>query len=384
MQADFFHPAETLTKPVVHFELPFRVAKEDQSPFAKELVQEVHGFFKSTNKSFKADRWQKFKIALILTQVSATYLALVFAPLSTPWVLLLLAYMIFWISMWGFNLGHEAAHNTVFKNHWASELFRISFDVIGISSAVFRRKHLFFHHQHTNQRGIDGDMEDAYPLARLSNYYDWRPYHRYQLWYILPAYSLLTLVWIWYDDWKRVANNKVAAAEMIPLTGFEKVWFILLKLLSVFIFLGIPSFFHPFWIVLACYIAAHLGAGVIAGLIFQIAHINKNCEALADYKFSSWYQDQVQQTRNFATHNAFANWFFGGLNFQIEHHLFSYISSCHYPTIQKIVKRVCQKHGVAYLEAPSFFQAVVDHLKTIHVLGQPGSPKQQLSSEPLV
>ena len=379
MKADVFNPGNPPKKPMIHYELPFHDAKQDQSDFAKELVTEVHQFFKTQNKSFKADGWQKFKIFLIFFQVFVTYLALVFVPLSTVWVLLLLMNMIFWASMWGFNLGHESAHNTVFKTPLLSEIFRTSFDIIGISSAIFRRKHVFFHHQYTNKRGVDGDMEEAYPLLRLSNYYAWQPHHRYQSWYAFPAYSLLTIAWAWHDDWLRMMNNKVATADMMPLTRLEKFMFVFLKLLGAALFLVIPSFFHPFWIVLSCYVAVHLGAGLMTCLIFQIAHIYENCEDLADYQFSGWYKDQVEQTRNFATKNVFWNWFLGGLNFQIEHHLFPYISSCHYPRIQPLVKRMCEKHHVTYLESPGFFRAVQDHLQTLNSLGKPESEKQLIT-----
>jgi linoleoyl-CoA desaturase len=83
-----------------------------------------------------------------------------------------------------------------------------------------------------------------------------------------------------------------------------------------------------------------------------------------------WAIHQLKTTANFATHNKFLSWYVGGLNFQIEHHLFPKISHIHYPAISKIIKQACAEHGVVYVEYHRMHQAVASHITFLKEMGK--------------
>jgi linoleoyl-CoA desaturase len=79
---------------------------------------------------------------------------------------------------------------------------------------------------------------------------------------------------------------------------------------------------------------------------------------------------QIQTTANFATRSRLVTWFCGGLNFQIEHHLFPKMSHIHYPEVSKIVKATCQEYGIKYIEFPRVTAAMRSHWKLLYDLGR--------------
>jgi linoleoyl-CoA desaturase len=83
-----------------------------------------------------------------------------------------------------------------------------------------------------------------------------------------------------------------------------------------------------------------------------------------------WALHQIHSTANFATSNKYLHWLLGGLNFQIEHHLFPRISHIHYPAISKLVKEACRESNIAYNEYTSMFTAVASHLLHLRRLGK--------------
>jgi delta11-fatty-acid desaturase len=86
---------------------------------------------------------------------------------------------------------------------------------------------------------------------------------------------------------------------------------------------------------------------------------------------SDYYKHQVLTAQSFME-PGIAGWitflFTGGLNLQIEHHLFPCLNHCHLPYIRPIVKAVCKKHGVPYTESSGLVEALgkyFSHLETL-------------------
>jgi linoleoyl-CoA desaturase len=79
----------------------------------------------------------------------------------------------------------------------------------------------------------------------------------------------------------------------------------------------------------------------------------------------SWSAHQLYTTANFSTWNKPLEYFIGGLNFQIEHHLFPQICSIHYPDISPIVKAVAFKYNLPYYEKRNFLSLVSSHFKRL-------------------
>ena len=75
---------------------------------------------------------------------------------------------------------------------------------------------------------------------------------------------------------------------------------------------------------------------------------------------------------NFCPRNPLLTWMLGGLNFQIEHHLFPRVPHTHYPRIAEIVRRNCALHGIRYTSQPSLRAALGSHYRHLRTLGRSG------------
>jgi len=115
--------------------------------------------------------------------------------------------------------------------------------------------------------------------------------------------------------------------------------------------------------------------GFVISIVFQLAHtVEETAFPMPDGDTNKieneWAIHQVQTTANFATKNKLISWLVGGLNFQIEHHLFPRVSHVHYPAISKIIKQACQEYGINYIEYPRMRLAVASHVAYLRHMGQ--------------
>jgi linoleoyl-CoA desaturase len=109
----------------------------------------------------------------------------------------------------------------------------------------------------------------------------------------------------------------------------------------------------------------HLVAGFILSMIFQPAHVVKETTFpmpnLENEIENSWAVHELLTTANFARKNAVLNWYAGGLNFQVEHHLFPTICHIHYEALAPIVKETAEEFGLPYNEFETFSEAIKSH-----------------------
>ena len=138
--------------------------------------------------------------------------------------------------------------------------------------------------------------------------------------------------------------------------------------------------FHGVWTVLLFYFVAAWVGGLILSVVFQLAH----CVEGADFPLpdeststmdSAWATLQVETTVDFARKSRWVSWFVGGLNFQIEHHLFPRICHVNYPAISKIVEETCQEYGVRYSANETFWGGIVSHFRWLRRMGLPETPE---------
>jgi len=116
----------------------------------------------------------------------------------------------------------------------------------------------------------------------------------------------------------------------------------------------------------------HFLAGVILTVVFQLAHsLEGTTHPMPNDKgivANDWAIHQMNTTMNFSPRNKWLSWYVGGLNFQVEHHLFPRIAHVHYPAIAPIVQAVAAEFHVPYLAHARFrtaFSAHVDFLKKL-------------------
>ena len=111
---------------------------------------------------------------------------------------------------------------------------------------------------------------------------------------------------------------------------------------------------------------------MLSGL-FVLSHNFENADRdpTASFKETGepicWFKSQVETSSTYG--GLIAGMITGGLNFQVEHHLFPRMSSAWYPYIAPTVRRVCEKHGVKYAYYPWVWQNFLSTIKYMHQTG---------------
>ncbi len=274
----------------------------------------------------------------------------------------------------GFSVSHDALHGAYSSKPWVNRLIGLSFDLCGANGYMWKITHNVIHHTYTNIEGIDEDLTVS-PLLRLSPSAPLKPIHRYQHWYAFLAYSFSTLFWVFVKDYKYFLqkdlgpykNKRHPRSEVVTLIATKLVyygWAVVLPLVLI------PL---PWWQIAIGFLAMHLTAGVILGVIFQLAHVVEGTDYPAPDPAGlmehAWLVHEMETTSNFGPRNRLLCWYVGGLNFQVEHHLFPRTCSIHYPAISRIVKEVAEKYDVPYNEHPTLRAAIGSHFRQLRRLG---------------
>ncbi len=314
------------------------------------------------------------KSLVILTWLAATYLAMLFVA-QQAWQLVLLSISAgLALACIGFSIQHDGGHGSYSKYGWVDRLAAFALDAIGGSSYMWNYKHNVLHHTYPNVEQLDDDISQS-PWLRLSATDVHYGFHRYQHLYAWFLYAFVTPKWMFVDDFKRLVTQRAGPRRVPPPQGFD-LWVLLAgKALAFTWMFAVPLLVHgPSWGLLGIYVLIAWVWGLCLATTFQLAHCNdvahvgcwpREGETIPH----SWAEHQLATTVNFAPGNAWATWFLGGLNYQIEHHLFPKICHLHYPEISPIVRDVCERHGIRYRVQPSMLSALRSHVAHLKHIG---------------
>lgn len=313
---------------------------------------------------------------LVLLAVTFVPYVLIVTEAVPPIAMLPLAVMIgLGIAGIGFAVAHDALHGSYSDRKWLNNLIGSSMDLIGGSSYLWRITHNVIHHTYTNIHGTDEDLAVS-PLLRLSPHAPRQWFHRWQHWYALGLYALTTLFWVFVKDWKYLfardlgpyRNRRHSARDVAGLLvgkGIYYTWSLVLPFVLIDL---------PWWQIAGGILLVHVVAGLTLGIVFQLAHVveaTAHPEPDADGAMpESWVVHELATTANFAPGNRLLSWYVGGLNFQVEHHLFPKLCSVHYPRIAPVVRRMAETHGLPYHSNPTFLGAIRSHLRTLKAFGR--------------
>jgi linoleoyl-CoA desaturase len=314
------------------------------------------------------------KTGVALAWWLASYLLLLLGGFPT-WVNILLCVMFaFAIASVGFNVMHDANHRGYSDSPRVNRLVSLSAEMVGISGFRWRTKHNVWHHTYTNIAGYDDDIE-AYGLIRLSPRVPWKPLHRFQAWYFPFVYSLIAFDFI-LRDFLMVFFGRSDPNHVYPkLTAEDKATFWIGKLVYAVLMFALPLLVFPWWQVLIGYVFIMLLVGLLLGIVFQLAHISGDAEfpepAPNPLRIENeWAIHQVKTTVDFAPRNRLLNFYIGGLNYQIEHHLLPHICHVNYPHLAPVVQKTCEEFGVKYVSYPTWGAAFRAHWRQLHALGK--------------
>ncbi|CAI8366711.1 MAG: NADPH-dependent stearoyl-CoA 9-desaturase [Owenweeksia sp. TMED14] len=351
-----------------------RFAPRKGQPFYQELTQRVNEYFQVEGISKKGNARLYIKTAILVGGIISTYLGLVlYAPsFSNAWILWLLMGIL--ISGIGFNTMHDGAHGSFSKHNWLNEMAAHTVNFLGASVLMWKTKHNTIHHTFTNIEGVDDDIE-AGSLLRMAPGQKKLWIHKFQHVYFSALYALLYMYWIIFTDYKKYFTKKVGQVPLKPLTRFQHISFWAWKALHLGLFVGLPMYNLGFFPWLAGFVLMSAIAGFVLSIVFQLAHVVDKTDFIAPSQNEpietedEWAVHQLKTTANFAMSNKFLTWFLGGLNYQVEHHLFPRISHVHYPSISKIVKETCEEFNITYHEFKTFSSALRSHVSHLKQMG---------------
>lgn len=355
--------------------IKFKSSDESQSQFAAALRKNVDQYFQDTAISPKGDWTLRIKALAMLVMYIVPFVLILILPMSA-WVALPLV-IIMGIGTAGIGMGvmHDAVHGSYSRQPWENKLMGSSMYLLGSHVFVWFVQHNVMHHTYTNIDGMDGDIGPRGPL-RLSEHAPLKKMHRYQHLYAFLLYGLMSISKLVRDFSQLSEYNKSGITkaqrhspvmEWVKLVGFKALYLVAI--------IGLPLLLTDFniWQVLAGFFIMHWVTGVILATIFQLAHVVEGAEQPLEHANglidNDWVVHELLTTANFAKNNRLLNWYVGGLNFQIEHHLFPHISHIHYPKIAPIVERTANEFGYSYNMKPTFRDALASHVRRLKELG---------------
>jgi linoleoyl-CoA desaturase len=344
--------------------------------FFNALRVKVDHYFKQNNLKQTGDFRLYLKTIILFTALAFFYAYLVFFTPENIWVSLgICALLGINLAAIGFNVMHDGAHGSYSRKKWVNDTMGYALNLLGGNVDIWKQKHNNNHHTYTNIEGMDDDI-DLKPLMRVSPAQKKYWMHRFQHIYGLFLYCLTYLSWVFMADFKKYFSGKIAeftnARKMSFKEHFFSIW--ASKIIYIFLFIILPIFMVGLVETIVGYLVMAFVTGLMIAIVFQLAHVVEDAHFVAvdnpKVELSTeWAVHQINTTSNFATKSKTLNWLLGGLNFQVEHHLFPRISHVHYPQINKLVKETCEEFKIAYREYPTMLSALKSHLVHLKNLG---------------
>jgi linoleoyl-CoA desaturase len=345
-----------------------------QNPFFSSLKKKVNQYFSENNIHTSGNKRLYLKSLIQLATAMGFYFILVF---FTPGVLVsVLICCLLGINMGviGFNIMHEGGHMSYSKHKWVNDVSGHFLNILGGSIHFWKIKHNINHHTYTNIAGMDSDI-DIEPFMRLHKDQKKRWFHRFQHIYWVFLYGMSYITWIFYDDFVKYfaySSGKATSTQRMDFKQHFIFWFTKLFYVGMYIVLpifiaGFVNTIIGFWIIVFI-------CGLSISVVFQLAHVVGDTQfPVPDPQTNTidqeWAIHQIVTTANFSTKSKIVSWLVGGLNFQVEHHLFPKVSHVHYPKINEFVRETCEEFNIRYIEYATFFSAFRSHISHIRRLG---------------
>lgn len=343
--------------------------------FYNDLKTAVDKYF-TDNKIKKTGDYRLYlKTFILIASAIACYVLLLNNSLNVGIALGLCMVLGFTLACIGFSVMHDANHGSYSTKPLINDALGLTLNTLGASSYFWKQKHNIIHHTYTNVDGIDDDIAKS-PVIRQCETQQWVPAHKVQYLYLSFIYALSPIFWIFIMDFTKYFTKKIYRTDAWKMTPKNHVVFWVTKLLYAFFYIALPMYVWGFGGWVAAFLLMNATLGITLSFVFQLAHVVEITEfehlPLDEKKNieSAWAEYQVRTTANFAMNNQMISWFVGGLNFQVEHHLFPKVSHVHYPAISKIVQEQCRLHGIRYNYYPTLAQALASHFRVMKALGK--------------
>ena len=356
---------------------------KDYTGFYQTTRDRVDHYFATNQLSRHANSMMVFKTVFFLGGAAILYL-LILSGLFSLWVMFALSITLgVFSALIGFNVCHDALHGSYssvpFINHTLGGIFHL----LGANTYNWKISHNVVHHTYTNIHEHDDDLVIVPGLVSVCPQDRPNSFQRYQQYYAFALYGMAGLAWVFTKDYIRFFKEKVGGIDTSNHPRIEVFKLFFFKILYYLIVIALPLLLLPitWWQFLIGFVAMQMAKGFVLGLVFQLAHIVERLEFpepdIDGQMEDNWASHQMRTTANFGITNRLTSFLCGGLNMQIEHHLFPKVCHTHYPALSKIVKKTAGEYGLPYYENTSFITALVSHFKVLKKFG-----KEELVSAP--
>ena len=350
---------------------------QEKSRFLFTLKERVETYFNNSRLSRNANKLMIFKTILFISLMLLLYALIITGILPLPVQLLLAILLGMTMAFVGFNVCHDALHGAYSSNKRVNKGLGFIFNIIGANAYVWNLTHNLVHHSYTNIVGHDEDIEIAPGLIRVSKTAKLNKLQRYQHIYAFFLYGLTTLSWFFKKDYLKFFQKNIGDSHTNkhPKIEYFNLFFYKIIYYAVFIVIPLLVMDLTWWQFLIGFLSMNFAEGLVLGLVFQLAHVVEDTEIIHPNEENNieeaWAVHQMKTTANFAPKSRLAFFLCGGLNLQVEHHLFPKVCHIHYLKISDIVKKTALEFNLPYNENRSFFSALRSHYFFLKKLGRP-------------
>jgi len=277
----------------------------------------------------------------------------------------------------GVQIMHDGNHGAFSSNKLLTYIAGYTLDLLGSTSVVYRRSHNFGHHGCVNHFELDRAFDTTYPLYRLHKFQKWVPLHRYQHIYMWLVYGLVNFGDLFgtFDELFWMSNYPTRRGHVTKTSYISQI---IVKLCWVSWSMIIPTYLHgwyhvfPYWVLYMCLFS------YAYAVFFAVNHWTEEAAQVDNTNLNktNWGVLQVENSSNFALQSSFWTHLSGGLNHQIEHHLFPSLAHTRLPEIRDIVQDACKEHNIRYFTFDSFWQAFMSHYDYLKKMGNPDKYEQ--------
>ncbi|MDP4129572.1 MAG: acyl-CoA desaturase [Bacteroidota bacterium] len=359
-----------------------RFAPRGKDSFYEAVINKVAAYFEENDISPYANSAMWWKTGIMASLYFVPYVLIVTGYAAGKLWLFFGLWFLMAIGMSGIGTAvmHDANHGTYSKDKKINNFISHILEIIGGYTVTWRIQHNVLHHTYTNVAGLDEDI-DSIILLRLSPRQKRYWFHRYQYLYAWFFYMIMTLFWMTAKDYLQVIRyrhhdllikQKVSLNQAIFRITLYKVFYYGYIIVLPILFSGMP-----WYRVLMGFLFMHFSAGLFLSCVFQPSHVMEASAFASPIQTDgrkqmedSWAVHEVANTTDFAPRNRALSWFIGGLNYQIEHHLFTGVCHVHYQRLAPIVRATAAEFGLPYHVQPTFRKALLEHARMLKKLGR--------------
>lgn len=349
--------------------------RNDGEEFVKVLRSRVNQYFKDRDIDKFANTAMKVKTTFMIALYFIPLALLCSGLIQNMWLITgMWLLMSFGMAGIGLSIMHDANHGAYSKSSKLNNRLGLLLNWVGGYGLNWKVQHNKLHHSYTNIDGFDEDIINK--IMRFSPHQKWKKYHKFQIIYGPLAYGLATIYWFVAKDFEAFVKYKKAdlyTKKELKKNILGEILFVKIMYLTATVILPMIMLDIAWWRTLLFFFMMHYIGGLVLTLVFQPAHVIEETDFFVPDGLGSvennWAIHQLKTTSNFARKNKFLTWFIGGLNHQVEHHLFPNICHIHYPKLAPIIKETAEEYGIPYLEHKTFIGAIASHFKLIAKLG---------------